>query len=219
VIYSIGLLVALDSLDIAISPLLAGFGIGGLALAFQHTPVFFSGTYLVAKGELKEGDFIELEGGPSGFVVEVGWRSTKVKIRFNNLIIIPNSKMIDSILTNYYSPTPTMNVVVTCGVSYDCDLTHVERVVLEITQGTIDESHYAVDNADPSFSFSEFGESNIEFFVLIQANNRTGGFLLKSYIVKKIHSRFENEGIEINYPVRRLVYPDESVLEKIDQHK
>ena len=107
----------------------------------------------------------------------------------------------------------------TCGVSYDCDLTHVERVVLEIAQETIDESPYAVDNADPFFSFSEFVESNIGFFVLIQANDRTRSFLIKSGIIKKIHSRFENEGIEINYPVRRLVYPDESVLDEIDQHK
>lgn len=47
-----------------------------------------------------------------------------------------------------------MNVVVTCGVSYNRDLTHVERVVLEIAQETIDESPYAVDNADP-FSVSQ----------------------------------------------------------------
>tara|TARA_Y100000590_G_scaffold358398_2_gene413735 strand:- start:954 stop:2078 length:1125 start_codon:yes stop_codon:yes gene_type:complete len=221
VIYSVGLLVALDSLNIAISPLLAGFGIGGLAVALAVQPTlsnFFAGTYLVTEGELKEGDFIELEGGPSGFVVDVGWRSTKVRSRFNNLIIIPNSKMMDSILTNYYSPTPAMNVVVNCGVSYNSDLTNVERIVLEIARDTIDGSPYAVDNADPFFSFSEFGESNIEFFVLIQANDRTGSFLLKSDIIKKIHSRFEKEGIEINYPVRRLIYPDQNVLDGIDQH-
>lgn len=42
-------------------------------------------------------------GGPSGFVVGVNWRSTKIGDRFNNLIMIPNSTMMDSIMTNYYA--------------------------------------------------------------------------------------------------------------------
>ena len=222
VIYAVGLLVALDTLDVAISPLLAGFGIGGLAVALAVQPTlsnFFAGTYLVTEGELNEGDFIELEGGPSGFVVDVGWRSTKVRSRFNNLVIIPNSKMVDSILTNYYSPTPAMNVIVTCGVSYDSDLAHVERVVLEVTQETIDESPLAVKDIEPFFSFSEFGDSNIDFFVFIQANDRTGTFILKSQIIKKIHARFEKEGIEINYPVRRIVYPNNNDSSSIEELK
>ena len=95
-IYSIALLVTLDGLGVAISPLLAGFGIGGLAVALAVQPTlsnFFAGTYLVTEGELKEGDFIELDGGPSGYVVDVGWRSTKIRSRFNNIVIIPNSKI------------------------------------------------------------------------------------------------------------------------------
>ena len=210
VIYAVALLVALDSLDVAISPLLAGFGIGGLAVALAVQPTlsnFFAGTYLVTEGELREGDFIEIEGGPSGFIADVGWRSTKIRSRFNNLVIIPNSKMVDSILTNYYSPTPAMNVIVTCGVSYDSDLAQVERIVLEVTRKAVEESPYAVTGVEPFFGFSEFGDSNIDFFVFIQAHDRTGSFTLRSETIKKIHSRFGEEGIEINYPMRRLVYP------------
>ena len=66
--------------------------------------------------------------------------------------------MMDSILTNYYSPTPAINVIVTCGVSYDCDLAQVEKVILEIAKDTLNESPYAVKNVDPFLSFSEFGE-------------------------------------------------------------
>lgn len=207
-IYAVATLVALDSIDVAISPLLAGFGIGGLAIALAVQPTlsnFFAGTYLVTEGELNEGDFIELEGGPSGYVVDVGWRSTKVRSRFNNLIIIPNSQMMNSILTNYYSPTPAMNVIIKCGVSYDSDLTQVEKLVLEVVQEAINESTHAVKDVDPFFGFSEFGDSNIDFFVFIQANDRMGSFILKSEVVKKIHACFEKEGIEINYPVRKLI--------------
>ncbi len=208
VVYSVGTLVALDSIGIPISPLLAGFGIGGLAVALAVQPTlsnFFAGTYLVTEGELKEGDYIELEGGPAGFVVDVGWRSMKMRSRFNNLVIIPNSKMADSIVTNYFSPTPAMNVIVTSGVSYDADLPQVERVVLEVANQLIAESPLAVKDTEPFFGFSEFGDSNIDFFIFLQAIDRTGSFALKSELIKRIHRRFGEQGIEINYPVRKLV--------------
>lgn len=213
VIYTVAILIALDSLGVAISPLLAGLGIGGLAIALAVQPTlsnFFAGTYLVTEGELKDGDFIELDSGPSGYVVDVGWRSTKVRSRYNNLVIIPNSKMVDSILTNYYSPTPAMNVIVTCGVSYDSDLSHVERIVMEVATKVLEQSSHAVEDVEPFVGFSNFGDSNIDFFVFVQANDRTGSFILKSEIIKRIHARFVEEGIEINYPVRRLVYPDDN---------
>ena len=100
-----------------------------------------------------------------------------------------------------------MNVIVTCGVSYDSDLAKVERVVLDVAQNVIERSPHAVNGAEPFFDFSEFGDSNIDFFVFIQANDRIGSFTLKSEIIKQIRARFREEGIEINYPVRRLVYP------------
>ena len=210
VIYAVAALVALDSLDVSISPMLAGLGIGGLAVALAVQPTlsnFFAGTYLVTEGELKEGDFIELEGGPAGYVVDVGWRSTKIRSRFNNLVIIPNSKMADTIVTNYYSPVPSMNVIVTCGVSYDSDLAQVERVVMEMAREVVAETPEAVNDIEPRMGFSSFGDSNIDFWVFAQATDRGGTFALKTELVKRIHQRFKDEGIEINYPVRKLVYP------------
>ncbi len=210
VIYAVAALVALDGLDVSISPLLAGFGIGGIAVALAVQPTlsnFFSGTYLVTEGELKVGDFIELDGGPSGYVEDVGWRSTKIRSRFNNLVIVPNSKMADTIVTNYYSPTPAMNVIVNCGVSYDSDLAHVEMVATEVARQVIAESPHAVTDTEPFFGFSTFGDSNIDFWVFVQAADRIGSFSLTSALIKGIHARFNEEGIEINYPVRKLLSP------------
>ena len=211
-VYSLGFLMALSVLNIPISPILAGLGIGGLAVALAVQPTlanFFAGTYVVTEGELNIGDYIELQGGPSGYVVEVGWRSTKIRSMFNNLVIIPNSQMANSIVTNYYSPEPSMNVLVYCGVSYDSDLELVESVVREASQELVTESEHAVDG-EPWFGFEEFGDSNISFWVFVQATDRLGSFYLTSDLVKVIHSRLTAEGIEINYPVRKLVFPSEN---------
>ena len=101
VIYSMGGLLALNNLGVSISPILAGMGIGGLAVALAVQPTLgnlFAGAYLMAERELNEGDYVQLEGGPSGYVVNVGWRSTKIKTFFNTLVIIPNSKLADTII-------------------------------------------------------------------------------------------------------------------------
>lgn len=212
VVYSLGFLMALSVLNIPITPILAGLGIGGLAVALAVQPTlanFFAGTYVVTEGELNVGDYIELQGGPSGYVVEVGWRSTKIRSMFNNLVIIPNSQMANSIVTNYYSPEPAMNVLVYCGVSYDSDLNVVESVVREAAQELVDASEHAVKDSEPWFGFEEFGDSNISFWVFIQATDRLGSFYLTSDLVKVVHSRLTAEGIEINYPVRKLVFPSE----------
>ena len=217
-VYAIGTLIAIDNLGVSISPILAGLGIGGLAVALAVQPTlsnFFAGTYVVTEGELKAGDFIELDGGPSGYVESVGWRSTKIRSRFNNLVIIPNSRMAESIVTNYFSPTPAMNVIVTCGVSYESDLEQVENIALEEAAALVKESTHSIKDMDPFFGFSNFGDSNIDFFIFLQAVDRNGTFILKSQLMKRIHSRFTAEGIEINYPVRKLVLADEVNFEEI----
>ena len=208
VIYSIAGLMVLDSFGIAISPLLAGIGIGGIAVALAIQPTltnFLAGTFLVAEGEFKPGHYVEVQGGPSGYVIDVGWRSTKIRSRFNNTVLIPNSVMVESIVTNYHSPNPALNVIVNCGISYDSDLDVVERLVMEEAKAIRANSEYAVTTTEPFFAFQTFGDSNIDFFVMVQATDRLGGFVLESQLIKAIHSRFKREGIEINYPVRKLV--------------
>ena len=113
--------------------------------------------------------------------------------------------MVDTIVTNYYSPTPAMNVIVNCGVSYDSNLKEVEEIVTKIANDLVKSSPYAIEEVDPFIGFSNFGDSNIDFFVFLQAKDRTESFILKSELIKRIHERFDQEGIEINYPVRKLI--------------
>jgi small-conductance mechanosensitive channel len=213
VAYIIGLLVLLDYLGVSISPILAGLGVGGLAVALALQPTFsnfFAGTQIVFDKMVKVGDYIQLDSGETGFIVEVGWRSTRVSTTFNNLMIIPNSRLVDSIVTNYHGPTMDMAVMVESGVSYNSDLSQVERVALEVAQQVIDDLPEASKNREPWFAFETFGDSNINFWVWLYANDRVGSFRVKSEVIKRLHARFEKEGITINYPVRLLTYEEEN---------
>lgn len=217
-IYALGLLIALDTAGISISPLLAGLGIAGLAVALALQPTlsnFFAGTYIVTEAQLKEGDYIELESGPAGYIENIGWRSTKLRSMFDNLVIIPNSRMAESIMWNYYGPAPTMYVLVSGGVSYDSDLGRVEEIVMDVCRNIAASSDSATKDVEPFFGYDKFDESNVNFWIFMQATDRFGSFILTSEIIKGVHARFKEEGITINYPMRNVMLRDSDGLPQI----
>lgn len=209
VVYVLGILVLLQYLTIDITPLIAGLGIGGLAVALALQPTlanFFAGTQIISDRVVQVGDYIELDANTRGYVTDVGWRSTRIRTPFNNMLIIPNSLLANSIITNYYGPSMEIGVIVSCGISYDSDLAHVERVALEVAKEVINDLDEAVKTFEPWFGFEQFGDSNIDFWVWLQATDRIASFRLRSELIKRLHARLDKEGITINYPVRRLVY-------------
>ena len=207
IIFALGALIVLDILGIPITPLLAGIGIGGIAIALALSPTissFIAGTYVVAEGHISEGDFVEIDAERAGFVESVGWRSTVLRSRFNNMIVVPNSLITESIVTNYTTPTPAVTGMVECGVSYDSDLRKVDSVCLEVAAGVIEEMDEANKDFEPRVRFYEFADSNINFRVIFQGVDRVATFAMRHEIVMRLHARFKDEGIEINYPVRKL---------------
>lgn len=80
------------------------------------------------------GDHIEVEGHISGYVEDIGWRSTRIRTLPNNIIIIPNSKLAESVITNHYLPDMQMAVLVEVGVDYGSDLRRVEEVTVEVAE-------------------------------------------------------------------------------------
>jgi len=83
IVLVLGILMILTELDIEIGPVLAGLGLGGLAvaLALQDTlSNLFAGIYMMVDRPVTVGDFIKLESGEEGFVEEIGWRNTKVRM-------------------------------------------------------------------------------------------------------------------------------------------
>ena len=211
VIYVIGALLVLDILQMNISPLIAGLGIGGLAVALAVRPTLsdlFAGTYVLTEGAITPGDYIELQSGPSGYVVGVGWRSTRIRTWTNNLVVIPNAHFAETVITNYGGPVPAVNVYMICGVSYDSDLDHVEAVSREVMEHLLDTDPNAIKSYGAWFGYDSFSDSNISFWLFLQAKDRLASFELQSALIRNLHRRFREEGIVINYPVRTLQFPE-----------
>ncbi len=210
-VYIAGFLILLDYLEISISPLVAGLGLSGLAVALALQPTlsnFFAGAQIVSDRVVRVGDYIEMDNGAKGYVADIGWRSTRVRTTFNNIMIIPNSRLVDSIITNYHGPNMELAVIVRSGVSYSSNLAQVEEIALSVAREIIQELPEAIKTREPWFGYDEFGDSNINFWVWLYATDRISSFRVKSELIKRLHARFGREGITINYPVRLLTYED-----------
>ena len=211
VLYALGGLLILGILGIPISPLIAGMGLGGVAVALAIQPTLaniFAGTYVVTENIISPGDYIEVEGGIAGYVIEVSLRSTRVRTWENKLVVIPNSRLVETVVTNHSEPTPPINVYLTCGVSYSSDLNRVEAVSRDVMNRVLEDSPHAVKDYGSYFAFDTFGESNVDFWLFVQARDRLSSFELRSELVNELHRRFAEEGIVINYPVRVLQSPN-----------
>ncbi len=212
-VYSIGLLVILDALDISIAPMLTALGIGGLAvsLALKDTLTdVFAGLHILLSKKVQPGEFVSLDSGEMGYIQNITWRNTKMLERTNNIIHIPNTKLSKAIIKNYDSGDPSFSVKIPVGVGYDSDLDVVERVVMEVANDLHQYMDEMNKQSTPSFKFRGFGQSSIDFMVYFRGNKYGDHNPIIHEFVKKLHKRFNEEGIEIPFPMRTVIQRSES---------
>ncbi|MEO5923472.1 MAG: mechanosensitive ion channel family protein [Bryobacteraceae bacterium] len=194
---SLGALMLLRTFGIDITPILTALGVGGLAvaLALQDTlSNLFAGFYVSVAGHIRVGDFIQLETGQRGYVTDIGWRSTTLRERANNLIIIPNNKLAQSTVSNFHLPQRTIALSIAVGVSFDADLAKVERVLLEIAQAEIPG---LLKEPAPTVLLLGFGERALDFQLTCQIEEFEAQFPVQHELRKRIVERFRAEGIVI----------------------
>jgi small-conductance mechanosensitive channel len=208
----LGILVVLGPYIARLTPILTALGVGGLAvaLALQDTlSNLFAGFYVAVAGQVRLGDYIKLNSGEEGYVSDIGWRSTSIRGLSNNLIIVPNAKLSQAIVTNYYLPEKRMSASVQVGVSYDCDPDRIERVLLEVaTEGSREIPGMLAEPA-PSVAFDPgFGDSALGFTINFHVAEFVNQFGVRNELRKRIFRRFRAEGVEIPYPSRAVYVRD-----------
>jgi small-conductance mechanosensitive channel len=210
-VYILGILVILQSLGISITPVLTALGVGGLAvaLALQETlSNLFAGLQIIAARQIKPGDYVHLDTGEEGYVTDVTWRNTTIRAIPNNMVIVPNAKLASTILTNYHQPAKEMLVYVNVGVHYDSDLEHVERVTLEAAAEVQATVEGARRDHEPRIRYNEFGDSAINFKVVLSAEEFYDSYELTHQFVKRLKHRYNEEGITIPFNMITLDIPD-----------
>lgn len=218
-IYASGMLIILQYYGISVAPIITamGFGSMGLALGMQETLAnIFAGLQIILSKQIQVNDIIKLNTGQEGRVVSINWRFTTVTpVNEGSDIVIPNKNIAGSITTNYTRPREDVVITVPIGVDYSSDLDLVERVTIETARKIMtefddykpefDENGKDINPMAPLVRYQEFADSSINFNAVLYATRFKKQFILKHEFIKAIKKRFDEEGINIPFPVRTLV--------------
>ena len=195
---AVGGMIILDNLGISLTPIITTLGIGSLAVAIALQDTlgnFFAGLYISADRPIELGHYVRLQNGEEGYVDHIGWRSTRIKSLPNNIVVVPNSKLVQSIITNYSLPDRESAVLLQVAVDCHSDLKKVERITSEVAKETLQRVPGSVSGFEPFVRYHTFSESSIGFTVILRAREFVDNFLIKHEFIKSLQARFEKESI------------------------
>ena len=202
----IGGLILLDVLGVKITPLLTALGVGGLAvaLALQDTlSNLFAGVHLLADRPIRVGDYVKIADAIEGYVVDVGWRSTRVRTLTNNVVIVPNKRVAESVIVNYDMPERRLALAIPVGVAYGSDPERVESVLVDEARRTAAELPGLLAEPSPTVRLIPgFGLYGLEFTLSCQVASFVDQYAVQHELRKRVLRRLQREGIDLSYPIR-----------------
>ena len=190
-----------DYWGIPVHAVLASAGIAGLAVALAGREALaniLGGLSLLSDRPFKGGDYIVLESGERGEVVDIGLRSTRIITRDDVQISVPNHILTNSKIINESAPKSRFRVHIEVGVAYGTDVDNVEKILLELAMA----NPLVADAPEPRVRFRRMGDSSLDFDLLCWAHRPHDKGKLTHQLNRDIYTTFNKVGIEIPFPQR-----------------
>jgi len=203
------LIIILKHFNVDIFSLVTALGIGSLAIGMAAKDTLahmISGFTLMVDRPFRIGDRIQLSGGQLGDVLDIGLRSTKIKTLDNQLLIIPNSDLCNTMLTNQAFPNSKVKGRINLGIGYNSDVDDVKKLLVKIaleTEGVLAEPL-------PEAFFVSFGDSALNMSLFFWVEEYATLITITDRVNSRIISIFRQKTIEIPYPVKTVI---------LEQHK
>ena len=202
-IWILGIIVALNNAGIEIGPLIAGLGIGGLALAMAAKDTvanFFGGFTIFTDKPFKVGDRIKV-GDFDGSIYEVGLRSSRMRTLEGRMVTIPNARIADSMIENV-SEEPTRKVVNKLGLVYDVSADQI-RQAMDLLNAIAVESSESIDEK-VIIGFTGFGDSALELTFIYYIKSGADIIGVQTDINLKILEQFTANKLDFAYPTQTI---------------
>ena len=198
--YTIATAIALEAIGIKLTILLAGSAalLVGVGLGIQQIfNDFTSGLILLFGGTVKVNDIIEFNN-TVGRIIEIDFRTSKIKTRDGITIIVPNSKLVSDNVINWTTMDDLTRFHIKVGVAYGSDTALVRSILTEVSK-----KHPAVDRTLPvKVQFKNFGDSSLDFEVYFWARNSWEIEFVKSEMRFEIDEEFRKNNVRIPFPQR-----------------
>jgi MscS family membrane protein len=199
-LFVIALLYILSLWGVEITPLLAGLGIAGLAVALALQPILsniFSGAAIVMDHSVRVGDLVYLDKA-KGKIEKIGLRSTRIRTFDNELAIIPNNKLADGVIQNVALPEPKSRAVISFGVAYGTNIDKVKKLIAK----ELKKIPHVVNDPAPIARFLEMGDSSLNFKAFFYVDSFDNRFAAIDDANTAIYNALNKAGIEIPFPQR-----------------
>ncbi len=219
--YAIGGLMALSSLGLNVTPALATLGIGSAALGFalQGTVTdFLAGLMIATDQPIRVGDFIILDPDTdhAGWVLAIGWRTTRLLTRSDMEVIVPNSKLAAARFLNTSRPREDCRFQVSVFTAIADDLDRIVIVATGVAEELQREDPRAVHDYR-AFAFAQdLHHGHAEVRVWLAAKNWDAHFALKDIFLRRLTRRFRESGIVLPVPMRTLDFRPDTALPVAD---
>jgi len=197
--FIIVVLAVLKIWGVQIGPLLAGLGIGGIAIAFALQSTLgniFGGISLILDRTVKVGDTVFVDKETKGTIMDIGLRSTRIKTFDNELIIIPNGQLANQKIQNIVEPDPSSRVVIPFSVAYGSKIDRVKKIVLK----EINTIEGLDKTKEPSVRFREMADSSLVFAAYFYMKSYTERFRSIDEANTLIYNALNKAKIAIPYP-------------------
>jgi len=204
IIFGLLIIFILTLWDVRVTALVASLGIAGFVFGFALRDIFaniFGGIALIADQSFRIGDFIKLESGEVGEIIDIGLRSTRIKsFDEGNEIIIPNNSLVTSKITNYGRPSINLKMVVKIGVAYGSDIKKTRQVLLDC----IKKIERIQENPPPRVYFMEMADFSLNFRVVFWIADFRQRFDIRDRFVSLAYEELQSKGIKIPFPTRTI---------------
>jgi len=202
IIYVVGVFVAIEQLGVKMTVVWGGLAalMVGVGLGLQQTfNDLFSGIILLFERTVEVGDVVEV-GSLTGTVKRIGLRTSVVESRDNRTIFVPNSKLIMDNVVNWTSSDDKVRFIIEVGVAYGSDTEKVRDLLIKAAKENI----YVLDKPTPAVRFTNFGDSALDFELMIWSRNFIVIEDIKSDLRFEIDRLFRENDISIPFPQRDI---------------
>jgi MscS family membrane protein len=201
IIWFVAALYIMTLYQINITPMIAGAGIIGIAIALAAQDLFsnfFGGAVIVTDQPFKVGDRV-LINDVLGDVIHIGPRSTRIITLDSDIVTIPNTKIATSVIHNYSLPNPQVRIQVPVTISYSEDITRIRRILSEICDEAVKtRTDVIASSPHPTIYLMKMDKTGMTFVITIYAAGFLYNSIIQDYMNVQIVERFRKEGILIS---------------------
>jgi len=201
-VWLIGIAVAVELLNVDLTALTVIAGALGIGIGFGLQNVvnnLVSGVVLLLEQPVRYRDRVSVEN-VEGQVEHINFRSTTILTNDNITIIVPNSQLINQAVINWSHGDPRIRIHVPVGVAYGSDVDLVTETLLGVAGARQD----VLTSPEPEVRFLEFGDSSLNFELLVWSDEPPNHHRLRSKLNYAIDAAFREKGVEIPFPQRDL---------------